>query len=219
MLSVGSQQIQTVAVVDDDENSRQSLGWPLEDADLAMHPVDGPLSDIPETCAMIRNTAQALICDHHLSGSSNYATFSGAELVAASILQGMPSVLCTRYAAADILAIRPFLAHIPVLLPPNRLNEPDDLHRALADCIAELDGRVPPERKPWRTQLVVERIDDGDDTFYATLPAWQTDQAIRMRLSDVPDDLRSDVRIGFRFHAMANIGEERPERLFVTWIP
>ena len=219
MWQIRSRCIATVAVVDDDAGSRESLGWLLSDAGLEIHELTGPLSTVDEESAALPGAAHAVICDHNLSARANYATFAGAELVASATKHGFPAILCTRYAATDILIIRPLLPYIPVLLPPNELREPEELHDAFVDCVAELAGDVPPERKPWRTQLVVEQVDDTDRTFCVSLPAWDIDQVVRLRLDDVPADLRRAIKIGFRSYAMANIGADRTDRLFVKeWI-
>lgn len=215
MWQIGSHSIATVAVVDDDAGSRESLGWLLSDAGLEMHELKGPLSTVNKECAALPKAAHAVICDHNLSARANYATFAGAELVASVTMHGFPAILCTRYAATDILAIRPLLPYIPVLLPPNELREPEELHDALVECVAELAGNILPERKPWRTQVVVEQVDNTDRTFCVSLPAWEIDQVVRLRLEDVPEDLRDDIKIGYRSYAMANIGTDRMDRLYI----
>lgn len=205
-------------MVDDEPSSRSSLGWMLTDSDLEPVPLDGPLHELSETRDLVRARADALICDHHLS-VRNYARFSGAELVAQSIRGGFPALLCTRFIRTDIDSIRPLLGWVPVIRTPDELNEPDELRAALADCAAELAGERPPERKTWRTQLVVERVDSVDESFDASFPAWEIEETVRIRLQDVPTAIQPQIKIGFRTHVSANIGARESDLLFVEeWI-
>ncbi len=210
--------ISAVAIVDDEAESRQSLGWLLTDAELDCVEIEHALTDLHQAAVEVGSNSQALICDHHLRGT-NYAQFDGAELVAHSVKQGFIAVLCTRYAGADIDSIRPFLAHIPVVRRPDELNEPDELWSAFDECRQELLGNVHPQRKVWRTQLVVERLDSDDQTVIVSVPGWALEESIRLRRSDIPPDIQPLIKIGFRCHAYVNLGVENPERLFIkSWV-
>lgn len=204
----------TIAVVDDEESSRESLGWMLSDAGLEMHALPGPLASVGSVQTQIAKETDALICDHRLS-VKNYALFQGAELVAESIRQGFPAILCTRCQGTDIDSIRPMLPHIPVVRRWDELNEPEQLRAALSDCTEELSGNLPPERKPWRSQLVVESVNHADGTFDVYIPAWELEELIRLRLSDLPDSLKPRIQEDFRTHAQINLGAQTSDRLFV----
>jgi len=212
---IGGTEFATIAVVDDEEASRESLGWLLSDADLNMHALAGPLTSVETAREEIVGNAHALICDHHLA-VRNYAHFDGAELVASTIRGGFPAILCTRYQGADIDSIRPLLPDIPVVLRWDEMDEPEELLRALNDCTAELAGMVAPERKVWRAQVVVERVDQDDQTFDVSVPAWELEESVRLRLPDLPSAIQPSIQVGFRAHAMVNLGATVADRLFVT---
>ena len=216
MWEIRQERITTIAVVDDEPKSRQSLGWVLTDADLEMAPVEGPLHAVADVFGTVRDLGDALISDHHLRVKS-YAQFDGAELVAATIRGGFPAILCTRYFGADIDAIRPFLRYLPVVRRWDELNEPDEVRSALDECIGELSGEIRPQRKTWRTQLVVERA-EGDGNIDVSFPFWEIEETVRLRLTDIPPHLAGSMKVGFRVHVMANVGAEAPERLFVEWL-
>lgn len=214
-MRIGRKEFSTIAVVDDEESSRESLGWMLSDAGLKMHAPPGPLQAVGSAHQGIVDAADALICDHRLS-VRNYARFQGAELVAESIREGFPAILCTRCQGTDIDSIRPMLPNIPVMLRWDELNEPEQLWTALGDCTEELSGNLAPERRRWRSQLVVERVNDEDGTFDVYIPAWELEELIRLRLNDLPEALKPRVQEGFRTHAQVNLGAQTSDRLFVT---
>lgn len=214
MWNIGRHKISSVAVVDDDAESRKSIGWTLSDSNLRMEELNGPLVDLYDTKIQVNDKADALICDHYLN-VSNYAQFKGAELVAECITSGSLAVLCTRFMRSDIDDIRSSLRYIPVVRRADELNEPDELYEAFALCAEELDGNVPPDRKIWRAQIVVERIEEP--YFDVSVPSWQLEETIRLRLKDTPNDIEPKIRIGFRMHVWANLGAETSDRFFIVW--
>lgn len=214
MWKIGQRTISSVAVVDDNTESRKSIGWILSDSDLEMEELDGPLGDISDTQSRVYAEASALICDHDLS-VSNYASFKGAELVAECVKSGSLAILCTRFIRSDIDEIRSLLRYIPVVRRPDELNEPDELYESFALCAEELDGNVPPDRKRWRAQIVVER---KEGTYFdVSVPSWQLEETIRLRLEDIPLEIRPEIRIGFRTHVWANLDAQRSSQFFITW--
>lgn len=215
LLRIRDRTIDTVAVIDDDEQARQTRGYLLSDMGVKMLNIAGPLDTVENANAQLATSCEAFICDHHLRTHAGYAEFLGAELVAHAISTHMPAILCTRYSFSEATSIRPLLPNIPVLLSPGDLGDPSDLEDALDRCIAEIEGEFVAERRRWRTQLVVEDV-GTDGTFFAAFPGWDADEVIRLRHTDVPDRLRKSIKIGFRTHVKANLGEERPERFFVS---
>lgn len=218
MLTIRDHSISTIGVVDDSQQARQARRLLVRDSGFEMYDESGPLLSSSDAAYDLATHCQALICDHHLNTNAHYASFLGAELVARAVQSGLPSILCTRYINADIVDIRPYLPQIPVVISPQQLRDPDDLRHVLDTCIAEMNGDIAPERRRWRAQLVVEEIADND-IFFASIPGWDTDQVIRLRRTDVPGSIRDAICVGFRTYVRANLGEERPERFFVTdWL-
>ena len=104
--------ITAVAVVDDEEGSRTSMGWVLSDAELRAVPIVGPLQDLEDAFRKVTAESHGMVCDHHLN-VRNYARFSGARLVSFATRNQFPAILCTRYTGSDIDVIRPLLPDIP----------------------------------------------------------------------------------------------------------
>ena len=113
--------------------------------------------------------------------------------------------------------IRGFLKHVPVLCKPEHLEEPEDIVEAFQACASELSGSFSPERRPWRTQVVVEQLDHKDRTVSVSLPSWQVDEPVRVRIDDVTASLRARLRVGYRTFVRANIGATQPELLYIDW--
>ena len=214
MWNIGQHTISSVAVVDDDAESRKSIGWMLSDSNLEMKEFNGPLINVSDTRYQIYSEANALICDHYLS-VGNYAQFGGAELVAECIKSRSLAILCTRFFRPDIDDIRSSLRYIPVVRRSDELSGPDELYEAFALCAEELDGNVPSDRKIWRAQIVVERIEGP--YFDVSIPSWQLEETIRLRLEDTPHEIRPKIAIGYRMHVWANLGAETSDRFFIAW--
>lgn len=219
MLDVAGYRIETVAIVDDEESSRASLAMCVDDSEVGSYRVNGPLVEVSSAYQAIAARAQGCICDHQLQAQAQYASFSGAELAAWNNRHALPSILCTRFLGNDsqMPIIRGYLKDLPVLRRPEQLQEPDDIVEALTACASELSGSFTPERRSWRTQVVVEDVDSSDRTISLSLPAWQIDDAIRVRIGDVPSELHDELRIGYRAFVRANIGEAQPELLYIDW--
>ena len=217
MLEIGGRQIETVAIVDDDTHSRASLMMCVNDSQLNSYPVDGPLEDVDMAHQLIASEAQVCICDHQLQTQGHYAHFSGAQLAALNNRHNLPSILCTRYLDSQMLFIRGYLKNLPVLRRPEQLEEPEDIVHALEACASELSGSFTPERRSWRTQVVVEQLDRNDRTVSVSLPAWQLDDPVRVRIDDIPRSLHDKLKIGHRMFGRANIGATQPELLYIDW--
>ena len=219
MLELTGRRIETVAIVDDDAQSRESLKMCVDDSPLESCPINGPLREIEATHRLIASKAQGCICDHQLQTQGHYAGFSGAELAAWNNQHDLPSILCTRFLGSDgqMPLIRGYLKHLPVLCRPEQLEEPEDIVEAFEACASELSGSFSPERRPWRTQVVVEQLDRKDRTVAVSLPAWQVDDSIRVQIDDVPEPLHEVLKIGYRTFVRANIGTPQSELLYIDW--
>lgn len=219
MLEVNGRRIETVAIVDDNTQSRASLVMCVDDSPLEPRPIKGPLREIEEAYRLIASEAQGCICDHQLQTQGHYASFSGAELAAWNNRHDLPSILCTRFFGSDaqMPLIRGFLKYVPVLCRPEELEEPEDIVEALQACASELSGSFSPERRPWRTQVVVEQLDRKDRTVSVSLPSWQVNEPVRVRIDDITASLHAMLKVGYRTFVRANIGATQPELLYIDW--
>ncbi len=219
MLEAHGRIIETVAIVDDDPTSRDSLAMCVDASPVNSFPVEGPLGELDAAYELIDSAAQGCICDHQLQAKGPYAGFSGAELAAWNNQRDLPSILCTQYLGSDsqMLVIRGYLKDLPVLRKPDQLVDSRSIMDAFEACVSELSGTFKPERRSWRTQVVVEGVDPKDRTVSVSVPAWQVDDSIRVRIEDVPVDLQKELKIGYRRFVRANLGTTQSELLYIDW--
>lgn len=221
-LSICNTDIQTISIVDDNMSAREMYELPLEELDVIPYLADGP---IPSLSIFVQETvkkSQAAICDHHLRVGS-YANFDGAELVANCYQQHFPAILCTRFEDANVVEMRRFRKHIPVLIKPNQLH-PDVITRGIEKCLEEFKDKFQPSRKTWRSLVRVEDIDINpqlDNCYiYLVIPSWCNDTVIKLMLTDLPGEVQKIVAdgSGIRLHAQVNLGaDSQSELYFDNW--
>jgi len=206
--------IERVGVVDDSEDTRDTISDELQDAQLEPAPFDGPFGTLNDLIGTVAAAADAVVCDHHLS-PRNYAPCTGAEAVANWYANRFPAVLVTRYEKAEIEEIRKFRRSIPSLIPSDEAN-PDTIVKGLQTCIEEFKGLFIPPRKPWPNMFRVDDIDVNANPVqvYVVVPGWQPSEAIRLTLDMFPEALREHVKPDERFFAVMNMGAETQEDLY-----
>jgi hypothetical protein len=214
-LNILDRTIVNVAVIDDQPLVRKSYGYTIQNVGLDPWLQEGPLPDsIDEASSSIAQGATAAVCDYKLSGRA-YAKFKGAELAADLYKKRLPVLLCTQYVHAEVYQFTPFRRWIPVILAPRDVNE-ETLIRGLRDCIAELDGEIRVERRPWRTMIhFLSEDEDSPGVYFAEIPGWSVDQVIKIRLSSLPPGIRRSVKPDYRCFAKVNLGAESDIDLFV----
>lgn len=210
-LQFATRTIERVLIVDDDKGVRESFSYPVEE--LGLRPIEQsePLPELLRFVEDARDKSDAAICDHRLRLGSYYAGFNGAELVASLYRIGFPALLCTRWDQAGVDDIRPYRRNIPVLLNPGDL-DPETLKAGFEVCSNELAGDFQPHRRPWRTQIRVEEIDEEAGFAGVIIPAWNPTEGVRLRLSEIPA-----VSGGAFLYAQVNLGAERQEELYFDW--
>jgi len=213
-LNLAGKQVDTIKIVDDDDDVREALSWTVEDANLTPIEVTGPLAVLDEFIQKSIEEADAAICDHKLTKGA-YATFDGAMAVARFYIKRFPALLCTAYSKVDIITIRRFREFIPILIESDKVS-PDNITEGLEVCINELKGKFSQIRKSWRTLIRVEDVFRGNipETFDVILPGWNSREIIRLRLDMVPHQSHDKIQPGFRFHAKVNKGAEDQSDLY-----
>jgi CheY-like chemotaxis protein len=212
---LGGCHIDDVLVVDDNERARDSAAMTIADASLRPVKQADRLPELHEFVELASAKADAVFCDHHLN-VGQYARFYGAEAVAELYKKCLPAVLCTRFTRSDMDHIRPFLRFIPALITPDSL-EPEAVAEGFERCVEEFKGAFRPFRKPWRTVVRIENVEQrlgGVALLDVFVPAWNSQEGFRIP-ADVFRTLSLDqLKPGFRFHARVNLGAESWEQLF-----
>lgn len=210
--------INRIQIIDDDPRVREAYEYSVEELNVSPVLADGPLPTIDRFVEHSREVADAAICDFQLR-VKNYASFNGAETVALMYRNQFPAVLCTRYEQANIDEMRRHRRYIPVLLRPDELN-PESITKGLEACLKEFNNEYPSSRKPWRTLIRVEDVDNDNGFFYVVIPAWDQNQVIRILKKDVPKYIQERLVEASRFHARVNIGANRHQDIyFYEWEP
>jgi hypothetical protein len=210
--------IDRIRIIDDDPSVRLSYEYSVEELNLIPVMAEGPLPSIKEFVQQSSEVSDAAICDFQLR-VKNYAGFDGAETVALMYHKQFPAVLCTRYEKANVDEMRKYRRYIPVLLEPSELN-PDSITQGLKVCIREFGGQYSTTRKPWRTLVRVHDLDEENRFIYLTISAWDPNQIIRVKITDVPSNVREKLARKSRFHALVNVGAESSHEIyFDQWEP
>src|ERR1019366_7749218 len=114
-----------IAIFEDNPTNRERLADMVTRCGGVALPVDGPapkLTNLKRFYASQR--IKLVICDHHLSEHSDYATYYGAEAVAESYRHGIGGILVTAYEGDDAeFSLRRYRRQIPALIrSPNELD-------------------------------------------------------------------------------------------------
>lgn len=220
-LNIGDRVIERISIIDDEPNARSGYQYAVDDLEIESVDEEGPINDIENLFRKTQEFAQAAICDYHLR-VHNYSRFNGAELVAYLYKKSFPALLCTKWEEASLDEIRPYRKYIPALIRPDEL-DPSTINRALEVIIGEFQGSQVASRRPWRTLVRVESVEEttpNNPFAYIIMPAWDPDKVIRLPLSTLPDNISEQLAEGKRLHVKTNIGAERHEDLyFEDWEP
>ncbi len=214
VLTFDARAIERVAIIDDDEQARESYRLTVEDLDLQPVLEVGPLLDAAQFIEGVCQRSDAALCDYHLR-KRNYARFDGDDLAVRCYRGAFPAVLCTSYSDFEATLLRKSRREIPVLLRPDQVN-PDSLATAWERCIEEFQGKFRPDRRPWRALIRVEEVVPEERFFYAVVPAWNAKAKVRLMYEDLPPDRQAELAEGRRFHAQVNTGAMSHEDLYFT---
>ncbi|MET0395398.1 MAG: hypothetical protein ABW277_01095 [Longimicrobiaceae bacterium] len=215
-LVISGREISRVSIVDDDDEARQGYQYSIEDLNLTPVSETGPINSLTEFLAIAQERSDAAICDHHLR-KRNYAQFNGAEIVAALYRRGFPALLCTKYETAEVEEIRKHMRWVPVMMKPDQL-DPSSMEEGFMRCIDEFRGDFQPSRRPWRTLLRVDDVvSDGRRRWFGVIiPAWDSNQVVRVWFDQVPEQIQGIVKPDIRLHAQVNLGAETSAELYFT---
>ena len=197
--------------MDDEESSQEVYTYPVEDLDLEPHIVRGPIVD-PKSFVESVTPSDVVICDYQLKKRS-YSPCNGDLLSAECYKANIPAILCTTYTDVHDTMSRRSLRYIPALLKSD-CPEPEMFLGAWEKCISELNGVYHPTRRPWRTLVRIEELDDERNSVYMVVPAWNVHRKIRINRDDLPIHVIETLQADRRYHAEVNTGAEEHEELF-----
>jgi len=205
--------IDTVAVVDDNKDARETLSEELTDARFTPVVMNGPFVNLDALLNAVVNHVDAAVLDHHLN-QRNYAGCTGAQAVERLYRHQMPAVLVTSWSDVDLVQIRPYRRWIPALIPRDRA-DPDSISRGFEMCIREYGGRFTSIRKAWRTVVRVEEVRAAQRTVYCVIPAWSPDKVVSFLIDQVPQPVQGKLHEDYRLFARVNIGAESADQLYL----
>lgn len=209
-------EIQTIAVVDDNNGSERCLPyWEAEIAGFHTLPVSQSLASLEETVAYIHDNAQAAICAHRLvpRGSTH---FYGAELVAALYDLKIPALLITQYTDIDQhTSIRRWRDKVPIVMHLREATH-ESLPQAFQACLNELQGHKTEFRKPYRVMLQVVDIQtvENKSVVDVIIARWDHYQVVRFPMSLIPQHLHNRIALGTWLFANVNCKAEYCEDLY-----
>jgi len=206
--------ITRVDIVDDKADVRKIMAMNVIEAELKPIVEDKALPPLEQFVREATDKSDAAICDYRLN-PGRYAQFNGAEAVAMFYEMRWPALLCTTWGKADIDAMRVYRKKIPVLIRTDDLN-PDTIAIGFEYCIREFKSDFSPGRRPWRTLVRIEDIDEqlSPPMFFVVLPGWYSSDKIRLPMDLIPLTLRGRIKPGVRFHAHVNKGAEDQDDLY-----
>lgn len=198
--------IKTVAVVDDGDDTAQTMINVLEDGEFEAYRQQ-PADSLDSLVEEIVENSDAAVCDHRLR-YGGFGDLSGADLAARLTRRKHPAILVTQYLdqEADV-AIRKFRSDLPVVLRRGQADEPDELRDAFAKCLAEIDKGRKNDRTAQRTLLEVLEISsvNGEQVVDAIVDGFRSDDAVRFPLLLVSEEQRHLVKQGVLLVADTNI--------------
>ncbi len=196
-------------IVDDEPQARQAHTYAIEDMGLKPEPVEGPLENLQKFIHSIKENT-VVLSDFHLKKKS-YANCNGDQLVAMCFQAKIPSALCTTIEDAPIR--RDCLRYIPGLID---VGTPDSslLRQAWEKCAKELDNHLGPTRRPWRTLVRIDDVDNDHQCIHVVVPAWDVERKVRIDIDNLPLEIQKLIQPDRRFHALVNTGAENYHELF-----
>ena len=213
-----------VAVVDDERHQAMTVASIAREAGMLPSIISEEDGMFPHTDDLMRKVegsgCLAVVCDHRLS-QRPFASFTGAEFMAQLFRAHIPGVLLSTFASDDApISIRLHRAEIPALMPRGEL-DPDNLREGLRRCKDELEGRVSPERQPWRVLVrVVGVSQEGNSAVVnAVMHNWDPNKEVKFPLDLIEDQrIRDILPVGFkgesRLFADVNIECSNEDDLF-----
>lgn len=209
---IGLKNIDSVAVVDDTDDGRDTIVDDLADGNFKPIALSGPFENLQSLMKSLYGKFDAAVLDHHLN-TNNYAGCTGAEAAEQLYKKRVPAVIVTSWSDADIGLIRQHRRWVPALLARD-LADPEAISRGFEQCISEFADKFLPTRKPWQTLVRIEEVRIKEGLVYCVVPSWNSEKVVSFPLIQLPADLRAKVGPDMRLLAQVNIGAEHQDELY-----
>lgn len=217
--------VEKVHLIDDDPTVRGMYKYSVEDLDLSVDEISGPIDSFAALLDLFDPSRDAVICDLNLK-TKNYSADNGDVIVSSLYRRRIPAVLCTRWAGHLSDEVRYRRREIPVVLNPTELS-PDAISGAFQICANEFAGVFSRERRPWRTLVRVEsgeRAGAAHHRLDVVIPAWDPEVALSFVVpsdgSGAIAEICGRVSEGqeIRVFGNVNLGATSPDEIYIdSW--
>jgi CheY-like chemotaxis protein len=203
-----------VAVIDDNEDGRDTIVDDLDALNFKGIPIVGPFGDDLERLLYEVECfdPQFVICDLRLS-PRQFATFSGLRVVEELIARQRPAMLLTTYQDPERLHLRAARSRVPVIRGRDgfRIQDVTTLHEIVR---REIEHEPVPSRKRHRVLVNVEDVRPDADEIDVVVPSWRRDHALVLPRSLLGEAIRTAVKPGDTILGKVNIGATDEDELF-----
>lgn len=224
-LSISSLRIMAdkIVVVDDDDNSRETMAIILEDVGFDVELIEGEdLNKEKLVSDIVKMNCYGIVSDHRLS-PGKMAQFTGAELLSLLYDHKVPPVLVTQFLDMDAdVSIRKYRDKLPAVLAREDQTG-DNILRLLEMSRRELEYGYPVTRKPYRAIIRIEdyNVEDQVEVVDGIITNWRTDTAVRFPGSLIPEEIwlkiKSDPSRN-RLVAFVNTGADHSKDIYINGI-
>ena len=210
-----------IAIVDDDDDCRESLAILVEDAGYEPELITGRFGNNKQSLIneIRSHDIFGVISDHRLS-HGHLANFFGSELLASLYDLKIPSVLITQFLDVDAdTSIRKYRDKLPAVIGRGTQN-PKLISKLLDFSRQEiLNGRTS-SRKPHRALIRIDDYSIGtkEGLVEGVVTNWDSELKIKFQVELIPESVRrqmmeSDIN---RLIAFVNTGASNPNDIFIT---
>jgi hypothetical protein len=201
-----------VAVIDDDEDGRDTLIDDLSDHQFRPVPIMGKFGhDIDKLIGEVEALKPGfIICDHRLT-AQQFASFTGLEVVERLIEHKFPAMLLTTFQDPERLVLRAAGARVPVIRGRDRFKI-EDVPILRNTILREIEQKPVASRRPHRVLLRVEAARASE--IDVVVPSWNRDHAFVIPRDQLGMTVRQIVTAGDYLLGNVNIGAKNEEDLF-----
>lgn len=205
-----------VTVIDDDADGRDDLMDQLRDLDFEPSAVTGHFGkDIDRLLSEVWAQSPAfVICDHKLQ-PQNLASFHGLDVVRRLVEMKTAAMLLTMYQSTDRLELRAHRHAVPIIMGRDAF-DPEAISSYADICFREIAADPVDERRPHRTLIRVDWIDETTGNIDAMVVHWSPDRAVILPSTCVDEAIRSKIVPGAFLMADVNIGAQTEDELYFT---